>query len=50
MFDQADDDDHNTQILDSIIDCRKEINAVDKADLRLITRSAQKCLRRTTSS
>ena len=37
--DQFDDDGHAMQIIDAIVDCKKDSNAVDKADMRLRTKS-----------
>ena len=42
---QADDDGHAMQILDAIVDFRKDRNGVDKASMNLFTKSGQQCLR-----
>ena len=39
IFAQADDDGHNVQILDSIVDCRKESNAANEHAMRILTKS-----------
>ena len=49
MYSQVDENGCNTQILDSIVDYRKDSNAVDKSDMRLRTKSGQQRLRHTTS-
>ena len=49
MRSQVDEDGCNIQKLDSIVDDRKDINAVDKSDMRLRTKSGQQRLRHTTS-
>ena len=36
---QVDEDGNNTHIMDSIVYCRKDSNTVDKADIRLCTKS-----------
>ena len=49
MRSQVDEDGCNIQKLDSIVDDRKDINAVDKSDMRLRTKSGQQRLRHTVS-
>ena len=39
MHAQVDDDGHNVKILDAIVDCRKYVNVVDKADMNLRVKS-----------
>ena len=46
---QVDEDCHNIKILDSNVDCRKDSNVVDKADMHLRTKIGQKHLLHTTS-
>ena len=50
MYPQVDDDSHATQILYAIVDYRKDRNAVNKADMRVSTKSGEKNLRHTASS
>ena len=49
MHSQVDEDGCNAQILDYIVDYRKDSNAVDKSDVRLRTKSGQQRFRHTTS-
>ena len=49
MHYQAHDDSHNVQILDAIVDRKKDSNAVDKADMHLRIKSKQQHLLHTTS-
>ena len=41
MYSQVDEDGNNIQILDSIVDCKTESNAVDKVDTCLRTKSGE---------
>ena len=50
MYSQVDENGCNTQMFDSIVDYRKDSNAVDKSDTRLRTKSGQQFLHHTTSS
>ena len=47
---QVDEDGWNNHILDSIVDYKKDSNAVYKTDARLCTKSGKQCLHHTTSS
>ena len=38
MFAQVDDDGHDARILDSILDCRKDSNRVEKSGISLRTK------------
>ena len=49
MHSQVDEIGCDAQMLDSILDCRKDRNAVDKSDMRLRTKSGKQRLRHTTS-
>ena len=49
MNDQVDEDGYNTQIMDLIIDYKKDVNVVNKADMCLCTKSTQQYLLHTTS-
>ena len=49
MHAQADNDVHAMQILDAIVKHRKDANVVDKADMRVRTKSGQQYLRHATS-
>ena len=49
MYAQVDDEGHSVQILDSIVDYRKDSSAVEKADMYVHTKSGQRRLRQTTS-
>ena len=49
MHSQVREDGCYTQILDSIVDYRKDSNSVDKSNMRLRTNSGQQRLRCTTS-
>ena len=46
---QVDEDGRNIQILDSIVDCRKDRNTVDNTDAHLRVKSGQQRLRHITS-
>ena len=46
---QADENGHNTKIAYSIVDCSKDANAVNKADMYLRTKSRQQCILHKTS-
>ena len=41
MYSQVDENGCNTQMFDSIVDYRKDSNAVDKSDMRIRTKSGQ---------
>ena len=49
MYSQVDENGCNAQMFDSIVDYRKDSNAVDKSDMHLRTKSGQQRLRHTTS-
>ena len=49
MHSQADEDSQNMKTLDSVANCRKERNTVDKAGMCLSTKNGKKCLRHTPS-
>ena len=48
MHAQAEDYGHSMQILDAIVDCRKDANVVDKSDMRILTKSERQYLCHTT--
>ena len=50
MYSQVDKYGRNIQIVDSIVDYRKDSNSVDKADARLRTKSGQKSICQRNSS
>ena len=49
MHDQVDDDGNAVQILDTIVDYRKDSNAVDKTDIHLRINNGQQRLRHATT-
>ena len=49
MYAQVDDEGHQHQLLDSIIDFKKDDNAVEKSDMYIHTRSGQRRLRQNTA-
>ena len=49
MYAQVDDEGHSVQILDAIVDYRKDSSAVEKTDMYVHTKSGQRRLRQTTS-
>ena len=49
MYSQVDGDGHQAQIMDSLVDYRKDNTAIDKADMYIHTKSGQRRLRNTTA-
>ena len=49
IYAQVDDEGHSVQILDAIVNCRKDSSAFEKADMRVHTKSGQCRLRQITS-
>ena len=49
MHSQVDEDGCNTQMLDDVVDHRKDVNAVDRSGMQFRTKSGKQRLRRATS-